>query len=185
METKVSVEIIKGRYWVKRSMLKTQHRKPITETLSDKTFKQLLLSQHSPIRQYEFWVDIDFTTDRVHTHLVRHRGVEFYVATLREDLIKHLNIDPDVIENNSRSIGFSITAEKLIHMSKLRTCGCAFVDTRDVILDVIEEVIKLDPIFKPFLVPTCVWYGFCPEIKKCGYNKTDKWKSERKELING
>jgi hypothetical protein len=34
------------------------------------------------------------------------------------------------------------------------------------------------------MVPSCVWMGFCPEKKKCGYNKTKFYDALRKELID-
>ena len=47
----------------------------------------------------------------------------------------------------------------------------------DVSLPLCDEVIKVCPEFKDFLVPLCVYRGgICTEFHPCGYNKTIKEK---------
>ena len=49
----------------------------------------------------------------------------------------------------------------------------------------VHECIKeIDPEMAAAMVPTCIYRGFCPEVKCCGYCLTEKYKEELKKYHN-
>ena len=82
----VEVEIKSGRNWVARSMRSTMNALGVmgSNRLSNKIFERLLVARHSPIEEYEVWVDA-IVPERVHTHVVRHKELGKYVGTSRPD----------------------------------------------------------------------------------------------------
>ena len=49
---------------------------------------------------------------------------------------------------------------------------------------VINELRKIDPVLADKCVPSCIYRGFCPEIKSCGYYKTEDFQKRLKEYRN-
>ena len=43
---------------------------------------------------------------------------------------------------------------------------------------------NVDPIIADFLVPNCIYRGFCPEVNSCGYWKSDKFKKDLNNYRN-
>ena len=77
-----------------------------------------------------------------------------------------------------------VNAQGLIDMAQKRLCTSSSVETRKVFKEIRECVKTADIDLYPFLVPTCIYRnGICPEFKKCGYNKTEKFKTELKEYL--
>ena len=71
-----------------------------------------------------------------------------------------------------------INAEALAFISRRRLCSKASVETRDTWRMIIDELRKVDPVVASCCVPECVYRGFCPEQKSCGYCNTemfDEW----------
>jgi hypothetical protein len=173
----VSVEIKSGREWVARGMKSTMGQTGRQSGLSDKTFLSMLKPGHSPIEEYEIWIDA-IVPERVHTHVVRHEEIGKYVATSRPDISY---CKP--IEDGMRRLSLKINAKRLIEIMRIRLCGKAWHETVDLFNMIALKLILLDRVFKSVLVPTCVWYGFCPENKCCGYIKTEQYVKERNCLI--
>lgn len=187
----VNVEIKSGREWVKRGMLSTMGVTPLTDSvkfesamskvLAVATFESLLLGRHSPIEEFEVWIDA-IVPERVHTHVVRHKELGKYVATSRPD-ISYMR----PLEDGERSLSLRINAKRLIEISWQRRCFRAWKDTRK-LFDMIEGLlIQKEPAFTKFLKPSCVWFGACVEThpdNKCEYYKTKKAMRERIEWIS-
>lgn len=76
-------------------------------------------------------------------------------------------------------IGFDI--EALIHFMHKRLCKRADAPIRKVAQLMREEVLKVEPRYKEFLVPQCVDMLYCPERHGCGMYPSKK---EVRELIN-
>lgn len=73
----------------------------------------------------------------------------------------------------------SINAKKIIFMTHKRLCNQASPETKAVMRQIVNEVIKTNPEFKDYLVPLCEYRGsLCTEFHPCGYNK------QRKEGLN-
>ena len=74
------------------------------------------------------------------------------------------------------------TLEALMNYMNKRLCTCAQEHIRHVAKLMKEEVLKVAPIYEPYLVPICEKQLWCPEDKKrsCGRRPV---KSELEELI--
>ena len=178
----VNIEIKSGKKWVKRAAWSTmgKHGEPKSE-LTIETFQSLLIGRHSPIEEYEIWVDA-IVPERVHTHVVRHKELGKYIATSRPD-ISYMR----KLEDGERYISLRFNAKRLIEIMMLRKCNRSWHETRRLFFKIEHELVKLEPAFRPFLVPSCVWYGFCNEThpdNECDYMKTPRYTSERKNLVS-
>jgi len=45
----------------------------------------------------------------------------------------------------------------------------------------LTELEKIDPVLVSKCVPTCVYRGFCPEMKSCGYCNTEEFRNRVEE----
>ena len=74
-------------------------------------------------------------------------------------------------------------AQAIINISKVRLCNQAHVETKRAWLAALEEIVKIDPELYLACVPQCVYRGFCPEFKPCGYVNTEGYKAYRENYI--
>lgn len=146
---------------------------------SDSWKKTILLAEHSPIRKIKFswkWQDLK---SWVSVHFVRHwLGILHWVTTQRSD---RTGVDRD---NSPQSTLVSheceANAQALINISRRRLCSQASRETRTAWCEVVAEIEKRDPVLASVMVPECIYRGFCPEFKSCGYVNTEDY---RKALI--
>ena len=134
--------------------------------------KHMLLSQHSPIRKMTVnwkWIDIPYW---VSVHLVRHKvGIEHFVSTQRSD---RTGVCRDELPQNAPVVHECIAnLESIMFISRRRLCNCASPLTTRVWSMFIDELRKFDPVVASCCVPECVYRGFCPEQKSCGYCNTE------------
>ena len=116
---------------------------------SSKWKKRILLAEHSPIRKLCFnwkWIDLPYW---VSVHFVRHKyGIEHFVSTQRTD----------------------------------RTGEDRTAKTQDAPVMheawqlVVDEIAKVEPEVASCCVPECVYRGFCPEFKSCGFVDTPRFR---------
>lgn len=72
------------------------------------------------------------------------------------------------------NMALKLNAEEIINISKVRLCGKASEETREVWSAVVREIDTIDRDLANHCRPTCVFRGgICPEIKSCGFNKTE------------
>lgn len=155
-----------------------QYFKAACETTSNKEIKsidrlinlkqRMYMAEHSPIRMREFWINLFNIPSFVATHLVRHHvGIDHYQLSHRFD---RTNV-PDERTNRMTptNISMHVNAQSLINMARKRQCTKASPETR-LVMGVIKEAISvLDPDLSSAMVPECIYRGFCPEEKSCGY----------------
>lgn len=142
---------------------------------SDSWKKTILLAEHSPIRKIRFswrWKDLK---SWVSVHFVRHKfGIEHWVSTQRSDRTGN---DRDSSRQDTPVIHeCEANAQALIFISRRRLCKQASPETRAAWLEVKADVDKCDPILASVMVPECIYRGFCPEFKSCGYVDTPQYK---------
>ena len=159
----VEVTIKSGRSWVRRAMNSTMGKFGTVVGLSDKTFHDLLVARHSPISEYVIWVDA-VVSNRVHTHVVRHKELGKYVATSRPD-IKY----GSEMADGMRPLSLRIDAKRLIEIMQVRLCDCSWNETIELFEEIRDQVEDLDSTLGLLLAPSCSWMGFCCEPKCCGY----------------
>lgn len=144
---------------------------------TDKWKKTILLCEHSPIRKIKLGWKWKNLKSWISVHFVRHKfGIEHWVSTQRDD---RTGVDRD---NSPQSTLVSheceANAQALITISRKRLCRQAHPETRKAWIEVKDEVEKVDPILASVMVPECIYRGFCPEFKSCGYCETDEYVNE-------
>jgi hypothetical protein len=133
--------------------------------------RRMLLAEHSPIRLLtvrwkwqglKYWVSV---------HFVRHKiGIEHFVRTQRTDrtgrdrdqIAQSAVVDHECLAN----------AQAIISISRKRLCRQASPETQAAWREFLDTLAVPEPELADVCVPECVYRGFCPEIKCCGYCKT-------------
>ena len=152
--------------WVKTCTLNTVGKKSI----SVPTFewkKKLVKSEHSPLR--ELWFGIKLTIPYyVSTHFVRHHiGVNHYIQSQRND--RQSNYDRENAPQNALvSHIISVNAQELVFMAHKRLCNQADKITKEVMKEIVRQVLIVCPEFEEVLVPLCKYRnGLCTEFYPC------------------
>lgn len=142
--------------------------------------KRILLAEHSPIRKIKFswkWTDLK---SWVSVHFVRHwLGILHWVTTQRTDRTgedRNAKRQDALVEHECEA-----NAQALINISRKRLCMQASPETRQAWQEVKSEVNDVDPVLASVMVRECIYRGFCPEFKSCGYVDTDVYKKELEE----
>lgn len=135
---------------------------------SAKWRRNLLLAEHSPIRKLQITVKCHNVKSWVATHFVRHHiGVEKYVSTKRTD---RTGIDRDDLPQGALvTLEMDLNAQAVINISRKRLCNQASKETKELWQLVLDEIEKVIPELYYVAVPECVYRGFCPELKSCGF----------------
>ena len=144
---------------------------------------KILLAEHSPIRSLKFLITMKDLQYWVSVHFVRHKvGVDHYISTQRTDRtgIERDNLPQGALVSHT----MDANAQALIYMARKRLCNQASVETRQAFKAVKEEVAKYEPELASVMVRECVYRGFCPEMKCCGYVNTEEFRRERLEYAS-
>lgn len=151
----------------------TVNKKYLDKEPDDEFKKKLIRCEHSPLRLLEFDVTFHDVPYWVHTELVRHHiGVEKFVTTSRPDRTGSKLTRHEMPQDAPVSMMFAINAQTFINISKLRLCHQAAKETREIWGAVIDALREVEPLLADACVPSCIYRGFCPEIKPCGFNDT-------------
>ena len=207
---KPSVKITEmvGWDWAKKLILRTMNKKPKTPYPTSKQKLEWLIAEHSPIKVVQWCIDINDLRQWVGVHLLRHPFVLPYIASqradkvedkeaqiemvlsyIKEDIINDPSFDKSTwrdyrLQGSTNNHSFVVNAQTLINISKKRLCSCASKETREVWKMVHECIKEIDPEMAAAMVPTCIYRGFCPEVKCCGYCLTEKYKEELEKYHN-
>lgn len=150
---------------------------------SDSWKKTILLAEHSPIRKIRFawkWKDLK---SWVSVHFVRHKfGIEHWVTTQRSDRTG-INRDKST-QDTPVSHECEANAQALIFISRRRLCRQASPETQAAWREVKVRVEEYDPVLASVMVPECIYRGFCPEFRSCGYVDTPQYKEALEKYRN-
>ena len=183
---------------------KTWGKNKIEKEPSEEWKKMALMAEHSPIKLVEYTISFKDLRQWVGVHLLRHPFVLPFIHTQRVDkrdldeyVDKVMSILSDDVKNdpsfNKRDYlfqgekneqDFVVNAQTLINISKKRLCNCASKETRDAWKAVQDAIREFDPVMASFMVPSCVYRGFCPEKDSCGYWKTKKFNKDVNDYRN-
>lgn len=135
---------------------------------SEKFKREILISEHSPIRSLSVrwkWVNIP---SWVATHFSRHKW-ECFIKTQRTDRTgedrNNLPQDSPVIMTGDAN------TQHLIDMARKRLCRMASKETRKYMEDLKIAIHMVEPEVSNVLVPNCVYRCGCPETTECGFYK--------------
>ena len=139
--------------------------------------KQILLAEHSPIRQLIFrfrWYDIP---SWVSVHFVRHKvGIEHFVRSQRTD---RTGIDRNELKQSELvDHEILVNAQAMITISRKRLCTKASYETKQAWIALLETIKGIEPELYSVCVRECVYRGFCPEFKSCGSNLIPAYTSD-------
>lgn len=155
----------------------TVNKKSIDKEPTSSWKYKILVSEHSPIRQLEFHFKWNDLKSWVSVHLVRHNiGINHYVRTQRTD---RTGTNRDSLPQDSKvEHEISINAQEMINISKVRLCSKASLETTEAWKELLETIKEDEPELYKVCVKQCVYRGFCPEFKSCGYDKTESFKKD-------
>lgn len=128
----------------------------------------ILLAEHSPIRDISIKWRWDDMPHWVTTHWVRHKW-EKYVRTQRSD---RTGIPRDKLpQDEPQSFTGEANTQHLIDTWRKRLCFQAAPLTRAYAKDFKRALYGVEPEIASVLVPNCVYRCGCPEIHPCGFWK--------------
>lgn len=144
---------------------------------SEKWKMDMCASEHSPLREVLYRIEIHNAPKRAIMHLVRHHeGMEKFVTTSRPDR------NPDAPQDTYDAM-FTINAQALINISKERLCLHCWCETLNVWKEILSAVEKIDPVIVRFCVRKCIYRGVCPEMDCCGYVDTVDYDTKRHKYV--
>ena len=137
---------------------------PLEKEPSEKFKREILISEHSPIRSLSVkwnWVNIP---SWVATHFSRHKW-ECFIKTQRTDRTgtdrNKLPQDAPVVMTGEAN------SQHLIDMARKRLCKMASSETRQYMEDLKKAIKTVEPELSDALVPNCVYRCGCPEPNGC------------------
>ncbi len=118
----------------------------------------MLRCEHSPIRTLMFTIQLVDVPYWVSVHYVKSRLND-----------KQSEYDRNLAPQNAPvNHIIEVNAQELMFMARKRLCSKVAAEIKQVMQAIVDEVVKVCPEFKPFLVPRCEYLGRCPEMYGCG-----------------
>ena len=144
----------------------TVSKPPLGHEPSEKFKRSILVAEHSPIRDISFRWRWDGIKSWVATHFARHHW-ECRISTQRSD---RTGVPRDKLPQDApvTFVG-EANAQALIDTMRKRLCFQAAPETREYAEDLKLSITEVQPEIGFVLCPSCVYRGFCPELKPCGY----------------
>lgn len=148
---------------------RTTVNKVFTDIEPTDAFKrQLLISEHSPIRLIEIdwtWEDIP---SWVATHWSRHK-FEKFISTQRSDRTEAHTPRGELRQDALVRFDGYANMQSLIDAFRKRLCYQVSPETRALAEDFKVALHEIYPELADVLVPNCVYRCGCPEFKPCGW----------------
>ena len=101
-----------------------------------------------------------------------------FIHSQREDRRKLECDRDDLPQGTPNDQDFVVNAQTLKNVSRKRLCTCASKETREAWQMVKDKIREFDPVMADKVVRNCVYCGFCPELKCCGFVNTEEYKKE-------
>lgn len=161
----------------------TQRKGLLYKEPSEKFKKQMIRAEHSPLRCLMFYIDFYDIPYYVMGHLVRHVHAQPFVSTSRPDIDGTQKPRDEQKKNEPVNMRLLLNAQEIINISKLRLCNRAEVQTRIAWSMAIAELKKIEPLLAAACKPSCIYRDLCPELKPCGFMKTNQFTKEKLEYI--
>lgn len=154
---------------IKNECRHTDNKEDTFKEATEKFVKQLLISEHSPIRLARIKWSWDGIKSWISVHFARHwLGWEKWVSTQRTDRTG-VNRDKSP-QDTPVNMDVEANAQALINVSRYRLCKQASKETREYVMDLkasIKE--KGQKEISNVMVPNCIYRMGCPEFKCCGH----------------
>lgn len=134
--------------------------------------RSLLEARHSPIRELRFAFELSDIPYWVSTHLARHTHAQPYIRSQRND--RQDDYDRNTAPQDAPvNMIWTMNAEELMVIANKRLCNKAAPETREVVSQMVMQVLGVCPEFSGFLAPMCQYHGgVCHEMFPCGRHST-------------
>lgn len=147
----------------------TVSKEPLTKEPSLKFKREILISEHSPIRSMSVRWQWNPIPSWVATHFARHK-FEKFIGTQRTD---RTGVNRDKLPQDSPVVmTCEANVQHLIDLSRKRLCHLASPETRKFAEDLKHAVHITEPEISDVMVPNCVYRGGCPEPNGCRWYET-------------
>lgn len=182
----MKVEITRVTSWkdVLNAARFTQRKEPLDKEPSDDFKRNIIRAEHSPLRCLMFNIDLYDIPRFVSDHLVRHVHAQPFVSTGRHDIIQELPSRHEQRMDDLYNMRLFLNAQEIINISKVRLCRHAEKETRSIWEQVIKELSKQEPLLATACIPSCIYRGFCPELKSCGFINSIAFNAARTDYCN-
>ena len=153
---------------VKNECRNTVNKEATDNVPGSKFKKDLLISEHSPIRLIRIqwrWAKIK---SWIATHFARHwLGWDKWIGTRRTD---RTGVDRDELRQDELvPMDISANAQALINVSRFRLCRQAATETREYMAALKTQINTVEPEVAYVMTPNCIYRCGCPEFHECGY----------------
>lgn len=145
----------------------TQGKQPIAKEPSEEFKRNMIRAEHSPLRCLVFTFDFYDIPYYVSVHLCRHVHAQPFVSTSRPDINGKVKPREEQLKSDFVNMRLWLNAQEIINISKVRLCSRAEATTRRIWGEAISKLMFIDPLLASACVPSCIYRGFCPEIKGC------------------
>lgn len=143
--------------------------------------KKLIKAEHSPLRCVMYNIDMYDIPRFASDQYVRHKHAQPFVSTGRSDILKENLPRSEQRMTDLYNTRLFLSAEEIINISRKRLCNKAEAPTRMIWEAVLEELKKIDPELVNACIPNCIYRGFCPEMKSCGFANSEMFNNKVKE----
>lgn len=136
---------------------------------SQKFKREILISEHSPIRSMSVKWQWNPIPSWVATHFARHK-FEKFIATQRTD---RTGVDRNKLPQDAPVImTCEANTQHLIDCARKRLCMLASRETRKHMEDLKRAIHEVEPEIADVLTPNCVYRCGCPENGNCRWFET-------------
>lgn len=151
----------------------TQRKPEVDHEPSDEFKQKMIKAEHSPLRCLQFNIDFYDIPYYTSVHLCRHVHAQPFVSTSRPDINGQMKPRDEQKKSDPVNMRLLVNAQEIINISRVRLCSKAEGTTRMLWMKAIRELVKIEPFLANACVPNCLYRGFCPEIKPCGFSTSD------------
>lgn len=151
----------------------TQRKPEVDHEPSDEFKQKMIKAEHSPLRCLQFTIDFYDIPYYASVHLCRHVHAQPFVSTSRPDINGQMKPRDEQKKSDPVNMRLLVNAQEIINISRVRLCNKAEQTTRILWMDVLRELVKIEPFLANACVPNCLYRGFCTEIKPCGFSTSD------------
>lgn len=162
----------------------TQRKESLDKEPSDDFKRKIIRAEHSPLRCLMFNIDLYDIPYYVSVHLVRHVHTQPFVSTSRPDIDGNMRPRDEQLKKDPVNMRLFLNAQEIINISKVRLCSRAETETRKIWQSVVNQLYNTEPLLATACIPSCVYRGFCPEMKSCGYVESKAYELSREEYCN-
>lgn len=165
---------------IKNECRHTDNKEDTANAATTKFIKQLLISEHSPIRLGRIKWSWNGIKSWISVHFARHwLGWEKWVSTRRSD---RTGIDRNGLRQDELvNMDVEANIQAIINVSRFRLCKQASKETREYMMDLKAEIKERgQKEISDVMVPNCIYRMGCSEFKCCGHmNRFLEWRIEK------